>query len=78
MGEVTWSKNPMPLGDLRRLELKAREIERLQGRPVRFAFVARAGFEQELTAEAKAKGSILLDLQALQQILDKKYARPRQ
>jgi len=78
VGEVTWSKNPMPLGDLRRLELKAREIERLQGRPVRFAFVARAGFEQELTAEAKAKGSILLDLQALQQILDKKYARPRQ
>jgi len=78
VGEVTWSKNPMPLGDLRRLELKAREIERLQGRPVRFAFVARAGFEQELTAEAKAKGSILLDLQALQRILDKKYARPRQ
>jgi len=78
VGEVTWSKNPMPLGDLRRLELKARGIERLQGRPVRFAFVARAGFEQELTAEAKAKGSILLDLQALQQILDKKYARPRQ
>ena len=78
VGEVTWSKNPMPLGDLRRLELKAREIERLQGRHVRFAFVARAGFEQELTAEAKAKGSILLDLQALQQILDKKYARPRQ
>jgi uncharacterized protein len=78
VGEVTWSKNPMSLGDLRRLEIKARKIERLRGRPVRFVCVARAGFEREFIAEAKAKGSILLDLEALQQILDKKYARPRE
>jgi len=77
VGEVTWSKNPMALDVLRRLEIKAMKIERLRGRPVRFVFVSRSGFEPEMVTEAKAKGAILLDLDALQEVFDKKYARPK-
>jgi len=77
VGEVTWSKRPMALEVLRRLEIKARKVERLGGRPVRFVFVSRRGFEPEMVTEAKSKGAILLDLDDLQGIFDKKYARPR-
>lgn len=75
-GEVTWSKNPMSLGVLRRLDMKSVKIERLGGRPIRFVLVSRSGFEPELTAEARSKGAMLLDLEALREVFDKEYARP--
>lgn len=76
-GEVTWSKNQMSLETLRHLEVKAPKIEQIRGRPVRFVLVSRNGFERGLIAEAKTKGAILLDLEALQGVFDRKYARPK-
>jgi AAA+ ATPase superfamily predicted ATPase len=75
-GEVSWSRSPMRLGDLRRLEMKARKIERLRDRSVRFVLIARGGFESELTREARSQGALLLDLAALAEVFDRRYAKP--
>src|SRR5207247_10327550 len=45
VGEVTWSRSPMELDVLRRLEMKVKLIEQLRGRPSRFAFVSRSGLD---------------------------------
>jgi len=75
-GEVTWSRSPMELDALRRLEMKVKLIERLRGRPVRFAFVSRSGFDPKLASEAGRQQALLLDLPALGQVFDRLYAKP--
>src|SRR5437870_2912982 len=76
VGEVTWSRSPMELDVLRRLEMKVRLIERLRGRPVRFAFVSRSGFDPKLVSEAARRQALLFDLPGLGQVFDRLYAKP--
>jgi len=76
VGEVTWSRSPMELDVLRRLEMKVKLIEQLRGRPVRFAFVSRSGFDPKLVSEAARRQALLFDLPGLGQVFDRLYAKP--
>ena len=75
-GEVTWSRSPMELDALRRLEMKMKFVERLRGRPVRFVFVSRSGFDSKLVSEATRQKALLFDLPSLGQVFDRLYAKP--
>jgi len=75
-GEVTWSRSPMELDALRRLEMKVKFVERLRGRPVRFVFVSRSGFDSKLASEAARQQALLFDLPGLGQVFDRLYAKP--
>ncbi len=75
-GEVTWSRSPMGLDALRRLEMKVKFVERLRGRPVRFVFVSRSGFDSKLVSEATRQQALLFDLPGLGQVFDRLYAKP--
>lgn len=75
-GEVSWSRSPMGLEVLRRLEGRVGLIERLGARPVRFVFVSRGGFDFAMEAEASRQGAILLDLRSLSDVFDRRYAKP--
>jgi hypothetical protein len=75
-GEVKWSGEPVGLNLVRALEGKTRRIEKLQGRPVRFIFVARGGFSPEVTEEASSRGMLLLDMADIVTIFDGWYGRP--
>ena len=66
----------MELDVLRRLEMKVKLIERLRGRPVRFAFVSRSGFDPKLVSEAARQQALLFDLPGLGQVFDRLYAKP--
>src|SRR5213593_2991805 len=73
VGEVTWSRSPMELDVLRRLEMKVKLIEQLRGRPVRFAFVSRSGFDPKLVSEAARRQALLFDLPGLGQVFNRLY-----
>ena len=75
-GEVTWSKTPMGPDVLRRLEMKVRLVERLAGRPTRFVFAARSGFDPAMKTEALRHGALLFDLESIEGVFDKYYGRP--
>lgn len=75
-GEVKWSGEPVGLNLVRALEGKAKSIEKLRGRPVRFLFVARGGFSPEVTEEGKSRGMLLLDLADMISTFDRWYGRP--
>ncbi len=75
-GEVTWSRSPMELEVLRRLEMKVKLVERLRGRPVRFVFVSRSGFDAKLESEATRRRALLFDLPSLSQVFNRLYAKP--
>ena len=74
--EVKWSADPVGLDVLRRLEGKVRLVERLGGRPVRFALVSRSGFRSEVRQEGESRGALLLDLRDLASIFDERYGKP--
>lgn len=76
VGEVTWSRNPMGLDALHGLERKTRFIERVGGRPTRFVFIARRGFEPAFMAEARRRAALLFDLDGLAGVFDRMYAQP--
>jgi len=75
-GRVKWSADPVGLDVLRRLEGKVRLVERLGGRPVRFALVSRSGFRSEVRQEGESRGALLLDLRDLVSIFDERYGKP--
>ncbi len=75
-GEVSWSAGEMGMDVLRQLEGKVRQIEHLQGRPVRPVLVARGGFRQDLREEGASRGVLLLTLADLAKIFDENFGRP--
>src|SRR3989442_3413962 len=50
-GEGTWSRSPMELDVLRRLGIKVKQNERLRGRPVQLAVLARSRVEFKIASE---------------------------
>ncbi len=77
LGEVKWSGKPVGLEVLEALSVKARAVEGLRGRPVRFVLVSRAGFKKALVAAAEERGALLLDLRDIAAICDEKVGRRR-
>ena len=75
--EVKWTAEPMGLPVLRQLEEKVRLVERLGGRPVRFALVSRSGFGAGVREEADARGVLLFGLRDLAAVFDERCGKPK-
>lgn len=71
LGEVSWSREPMGLEALYALERKARGIERLGVRPVRYVLIARNGFAPALASALEERAGLMFDLRQLTKVFDR-------